>query len=187
MLGRVIYYRQRERESKYHIQGDVTKVLKDGWDLMIGHPPCTHLSVSGARWFKKKRKRQAKALEFFLTLLNCSIPHIALENPVSVVSSRIRKCDQIIHPWQFGHGETKTTCLWLKNLPRLKPTNVVEGRNDRVHRLFHTMRGHTLNDLRKERSRTYQGIADAMADQWGKCMNYFTGFGLNVKCQIMDR
>jgi hypothetical protein len=145
-----------------HHQGDVLELLFDGfWDLMIAHPPCTHLAVSGARWFKDKDIEQAEALDFVRTLLNAPIPRIALENPVSVISSRIRKPDQIIQPWQFGHGETKATCLWLKNLPSLVPTNVVDGRAPRVH---HASPG---PDRWKERSRTLPGIAVAMAEQWG--------------------
>jgi site-specific DNA-cytosine methylase len=145
-----------------HYQGDVCDLLvPDLWDLMIAHPPCTHLAVSGARWFKEKQTEQADALEFVRILLNAPIPRIALENPVSIISSRIRKPDQIIQPWQFGHGETKATCLWLKNLPPLKPTNIVDGRVPRVHRVS------PGPDRWKERSRTYQGIAQAMAEQWG--------------------
>jgi hypothetical protein len=102
---------------------------------MIAHPPCTHLAVSGARWFKDKQKEQAEALEFVRLLLDAPIKRIALENPISVISSKIRKPDQIIQPWQFGHGETKATCLWLKNLPKLEPTNIVEGREARVHKM----------------------------------------------------
>lgn len=152
---------EAEDESKYHYQGDVCEILLEEWDLMIAHPPCTHLAVSGARWFKDKQKEQAEALGFVRTLLEAPIPRIALENPVSIISSRIRKPDQIIQPWQFGHGETKATCLWLKNLPKLTPTNTVEGRTARVHRMP------PGPDRWKERSRTFQGIADAMAEQWG--------------------
>lgn len=130
------------------------------WDLMIAHPPCTHLAVSGARWFKEKQKEQIEALDFVRLLLNAPIKRIALENPISIISSKIRKPDQIIQPWQFGHGETKATCLWLKNLPLLKPTNIVDGRVPRVH---HASPG---PDRWKERSRTMKGIAIAMADQW---------------------
>lgn len=113
-----------------HYQGDVTDILDQGWDLMICHPPCTHLAVNGARHFKAKRESgvQQEALDFVRLLLNAPVPRIALENPVSIISSEIRKPDQIIQPWQFGHGETKATCLWLKGLPLLKPTNIVEGR-----------------------------------------------------------
>jgi hypothetical protein len=143
-----------------HYQGDVRDVLGMGWDLMVAHPPCTHLAVSGARWFKHKQAEQAEALDFVRLLLDAPIPRIALENPISIISSRIRKPDQIIHPWQFGHGETKATCLWLKNLPALTPTNIVVGREARVHRMSPSP------DRWKERSRTYPGIAAAMADQW---------------------
>lgn len=143
-----------------HYQGDVRDVLQDGWDLMIAHPPCTHLAVSGARWFRDKQAEQAEALEFVRMLLNAPIPRIALENPVSIISSKIRKPDQIIQPWMFGHGETKATCLWLKGLPKLTPTEVVEGREARIHKMPPSP------DRWKERSRTYAGIADAMAQQW---------------------
>lgn len=144
-----------------HYQGDVLDILGDGWDLMICHPPCTHLAVSGARWFKEKQEEQRQALEFVRTLLDAPVPRIALENPISIISSRIRKPDQIIHPWQFGHGETKATCLWLKGLPKLMPTNVVDGRENRIHRMPPS------KDRWKKRSETYSGIADAMACQWG--------------------
>lgn len=152
-----------EDGSEFHIQGRVENHLFDeAWDLMIAHPPCTHLAVSGARWFKEKREEQEAALQFVRDLMAAPIPRIAIENPVSVISSRIRKPDQIIQPWQFGHGETKATCLWLKGLPKLIPTNVVNGRENRVHRMP------PRPDRWKERSRTFQGIADAMAEQWGK-------------------
>jgi hypothetical protein len=144
-----------------HYQGDVQEILRDGWDLMIAHPPCTHLAVSGARWFHLKRQEQAEALDFVRLLMDAPIPRIAVENPVSVISSRIRRPDQIIQPWQFGHGETKATCLWLKGLPALKPTNVVDGREARVHRLPPSA------DRWKIRSTTFPGIAAAMAAQWG--------------------
>lgn len=151
-----------EDGSCYHLQGNVLDYLaREDWDLMIAHPPCTHLAVSGARWFKEKAKEQAEALEFVQALLDAPIPRIALENPISVISSKIRKPDQIIQPWQFGHGETKATCLWLKNLPKLVPTRIVEGREPRVH---HASPG---PDRWKERSRTLLGIAEAMASQWG--------------------
>jgi site-specific DNA-cytosine methylase len=145
-----------------HYQGDVRDILNDGFDLMIAHPPCTHLAVSGARWFKDKQKEQAEALDFVRLLLNAPIDKIALENPISIISSRIRKPNQIIQPWQFGHGETKATCLWLKNLPCLVPTNIVEGREAKVHRMSPSP------DRWKLRSATYKGIAQAMAEQWGK-------------------
>lgn len=143
-----------------HYQGDVFDVLDRGWDLMVAHPPCTHLAVSGARWFKDKLVEQAEALDFVRALLAAPITRIALENPVSIISSRIRKPDQVIQPWQFGHGETKATCLWLKNLPKLVPTNIVEGREARIHKM-------PPSPTRwKERSKTYAGIAEAMSQQW---------------------
>ena len=148
-------------ESHYHIQGDLLGVIGDGWDLAVFHPPCTHLAVSGARWFKDKRAEQAEALEFVRTLLAAPIPMIALENPVSIISSHIRKPDQVIQPWMFGHGYVKATCLWLKGLPPLVPTDVVDGREARVHRMS------PGPNRWKERSRTYPGIAKAMAEQWG--------------------
>ncbi len=147
--------------SEYHYQGDVRDILGFKWDLMIAHPPCTHLAVSGARWFKNKQQEQQEALDFVRLLLDADIPKIALENPISIISSKIRKPDQIIQPWQFGHGETKATCLWLKNLPLLKPTNIVDGRTPRVHHLPPSP------DRWKLRSTTYTGIAEAMAEQWG--------------------
>ena len=145
-----------------HIQEDVRYILDLGWDLMVSHPPCTHLAVSGARWFTEKRKEQAEALEFVRLLLDAPIPRIALENPVSIISSHIRRPDQIIQPWQFGHGETKATCLWLKGLPPLVPTRIVDGRQARVH---HMSPG---PNRWRERSRTFPGIAAAMAEQWGE-------------------
>jgi site-specific DNA-cytosine methylase len=153
-----------EDGSEFHVQGDVRALLIgtwQSWDLLIAHPPCTHLAVSGARWFKDKQAEQVEALEFVRWLLDAPIPHIALENPVSIISSRIRKPDQIVQPWQYGHGEVKATCLWLKNLPRLLPTNIVEGRVARVHR------EPPSPDRWKNRSRTFQGLAEAMAGQWG--------------------
>ena len=148
-----------------HYQGDVFDIINDGWDLMIAHPPCTHLAVSGARHFAEKRAdgRQQEAIDFFMTLARADIPRIAIENPVCIMSSVWRKPDQIIQPWQFGHGETKATCLWLKGLPLLNPTNIVEGRADRIHKMPPSA------DRWKLRSITYQGIADAMASQWGAC------------------
>lgn len=145
-----------------HYQGDVRDIINNGWDLMVAHPPCTHLAVSGARWFKDKQEEQAEAIAFVRLLLEAPIPRIALENPISIISSRIRKPDQIIQPWQFGHGETKATCLWLKSLPKLVPTNIVEGREARVHKMP------PGPDRWKERSKTYAGIAAAMAAQWGQ-------------------
>lgn len=147
----------------WHVQGDVLALLDQEWDLMIAHPPCTHLAVSGARHFEAKRASgvQQEALEFVRKLLDAPIKRIALENPVSIISSKIRKPCQVIQPWQFGHGETKATCLWLKGLQRLNPTNIVDGREARVHRLPPSA------DRWKLRSTTYAGIAAAMADQWG--------------------
>lgn len=153
-----------EIEGK-HYQGDVRDILGDGWDMMIAHPPCTYLASSGLHWNKRRPERALlteEALDFVSLLLNAPIDKIALENPIGCISSRIRKPDQIIQPWMFGHGETKATCFWLKGLPLLKPTNIVEGRTPRVHRLSPSA------DRWKLRSITYQGIADAMAEQWGK-------------------
>jgi site-specific DNA-cytosine methylase len=152
-----------------HHRGDVLEILDDGWDLMIAHPPCTHLAVSGARWFKDKQKLglQDKALEFVRALLEAPIPRIALENPVSVIASKIRRPDQIIQPWQFGDGETKAVCLWLKNLPPLRPTNVVQTKYPKVwleRRAFNKMESYLQ---KKARSRFFTSVAAAMADQWG--------------------
>jgi hypothetical protein len=146
-----------------HYQGDVRDLLDYPFDLMIAHPPCTHLSVSGARHFAEKRidGRQQAAVSFFMMLAKSDIPMIAIENPVCIMSSLYRKPDQVIQPWQFGHGETKATCLWLKGLPLLQPTNIVEGREARVHRMA------PGPDRWKERSKTYSGIPDAFANQWG--------------------
>ena len=160
-----------ERERGNHYQGPVEDLLDQHWDLLIAHPPRTHLAVSGARWFKDKQTEQAEALAFVQLLLDAPVERIALENPVSVISSRIRKPTQIIQPWQFGHEATKTTCLWLKNLPLLTPTSIVGPGKRHV-----TKSGRSLpawynlppSPTRwKERSRTYAGIADAMAQQWG--------------------
>ena len=156
-----------EDNSKFHLrcehEGDIWNFIDMGWDLMIAHPPCTDLAVSGARHFPEKIAdgRQQRALEFVQALMDAPIDKICIENPISVISSKIRKPDQIIQPWQFGHGETKATCLWLKGLPKLVPTNIVEGRSDRIHKMP------PGPNRWKERSRTYQGIADAMAEQWG--------------------
>lgn len=147
--------------SGNHIQRDVLEILNDGWNLMIAHPPCTYLAVSGARWFKKRKQEQEDALEFVRRLMNAPIEKICLENPISIISTRIRKPDQIIQPWQFGHGETKATCLWLTNLPRLKPTCIVSGRKNRIHTMPPS------KDRGMKRSLTYSGVAKAMAKQWG--------------------
>lgn len=144
-----------------HIQGDILKILDDSWDMLIAFPPCTYLAASGARWFSSRLDKQLEAIEFFKKLYLANIPKIAIENPVGVMSTKLRKPDQIIQPWQFGHGETKATCLWLKNLPKLTPTNIVTGREPRIHKMApHENRS-------KIRSLTYLGIAKAMADQWG--------------------
>lgn len=155
-----------ESREDFHIQRDVREIFDrrgqfSRFDLMIAHPPCTHLAVSGARWFKDKRREQGEALQFVRDLMAAPIERICIENPISIISTAIRKPDQIIQPWQFGHGETKATCLWLKNLPPLHPTRIVSGRDARVHKMP------PGPNRWRERSRTYQGIADAMADQWG--------------------
>lgn len=153
-----------------HYQGDVRDLLGDGFDLMVAHPPCTHLAVSGARYFAQKQREQADALDFVRLLLAAPISRIALENPVSVISSRIRKPDQIVQPWQFGHPESKTTCLWLKNLPPLAPTCILplpeSGRWENQTASGQNKLGPSP-DRWKLRSATYRGIADAMAAQWG--------------------
>lgn len=146
-----------------HYQGDVRDILNEGWDIMVAHPPCTHLAVSGARWFPAKRAdgRQQKAIDFVRTLWKAPIEKVAIENPIGVLSTQFASPTQIIQPWMFGHGEVKATCLWLRNLPKLEPTKIVSGRIARVHR-------EPPSEHRwKNRSRTLQGIADAMADQWG--------------------
>ena len=147
-----------------HIRDNVLHHLySQDWDMMIAFPPCTHLASSGAKWFAEKRAdgRQQDAVDLFLILENATIGKIAIENPIGIMSRLYRKPDQIIQPWMFGHGETKSTCLWLKRLPKLQPTNIVDGRLDRIHK----MPGG--KNQAKNRSRTYQGIADAMAEQWG--------------------
>lgn len=149
-----------------HHQGPVQDVLNDGWDLMVAHPPCTDLAISGSRWLAQKQAdgRTDAALAFVRLLMAAPIDRWCIENPVSLISSRICQPDQIIQPWQFGHGETKATCLWLKNLPPLRPTHVVEGRESRVHRMP------PGPDRWKERSRTYEGVAAAMGGQWGAAL-----------------
>jgi hypothetical protein len=149
-----------------HIQGDALAVVGDGWDLMVAHPPCTYLAGCGARWIVERNEwaQQRAALHFVRRLLAAPIPRIAVENPVGKISTEIRSPDQYIQPWQFGHGETKKTGLWLVGLPRLRPAQVVEGRAARVHR------EPPSPERWKNRSRTYQGIADAMADQWGNAI-----------------
>lgn len=160
-----------EDSSNYHIKGDVLDTLSNDWDLMIAHPPCTRLCNSGVRWLHKPPANKSKerihkeldeALEFFLKLLNAPIPKICIENPIPHKYAReiIGNYTQLIQPWQFGHGEKKATCLWLKNLPKLIPTDIVDGREPRIHYMAPS------KDRWKERSRTYKGVADAMADQW---------------------
>lgn len=146
-----------------HIQDDVLKHLDDGWDLMIAFPPCTRLAVSGARWFKGREAEQRDAIEFVEMLWLAPISLIEIENPIGVLSTRsiLGKPTQIIQPWMFGHGETKATCLWLKGLQPLRPTNIVAGRLARIHR------EPPSPERWRNRSRTYQGIAEAMAEQWG--------------------
>jgi site-specific DNA-cytosine methylase len=154
-----------ERTGPHHV-GDVLDYLasRPAPDLLIAHPPCTHLATSGARWMSEKQAdgRQAAALDFVRELMRLDIPRIAIENPVSIISTQIRPPDQIVHPWEYGHGEAKTTCLWLKNLPPLRPTKYRYGRDQRIWRMA------PGPDRARERSRTFQGIADAMADQWGR-------------------
>jgi site-specific DNA-cytosine methylase len=150
-----------EADPSWHYQAPVEEVLGNGWDLMVAHPPCTHLAVSGSRHFHRKQREQAEALDFVRLLMAAPIDRWCIENPVSIISSAITPPQQIIQPWQFGHGETKTTCLWLKNLPSLKPTLVVAGREPRIHMMP------PGPDRWKDRSRTFKGIAEAMGDQWG--------------------
>lgn len=152
--------------SPFHIKADCLPVITKGWDLIVTHPPCTHLAVSGARHFAAKRAdgRQQSGIDFFDAVVDaCEFYSVAyaIENPIGIMSTLYRKPDQIIQPWQFGHGETKATCLWLNRLPKLRPTNIVVGREARIHRMP------PGPNRWKERSKTYQGIADAMASQWG--------------------
>ncbi len=156
--------RDCEETSNYqHIKRDVLDVIWDEpWDAMIAFPPCTYLASSGARWWRDRQQEQADALDFVEQLMRAPIPHIAIENPVGRISTAIRKPDQIIHPWQFGHGHTKATCLWLKNLPPLVPTNIVPGREPWAHRLSQS------RDRSRLRSVTYKGIAAAMGSQWSR-------------------
>jgi len=144
-----------------HIQGDVSNYLKSGWNVLVAFPPCTHLAVSGARWWAQRQQEQIDALAFVNLLMTAPIEKIAIENPIGKISTAIRKPDQIIQPWQFGHGETKATCLWLKGLPKLHPTSIVTGREHRIHEMPPSKNRSRLRGI------TYQGIADAMGDQWG--------------------
>lgn len=147
-----------------HYQGDVRDILANDWDLMICHPPCTYLCVSGARWWPQRQEEQRDALAFVQLLLDAPIQRIALENPKGKISSAIRKADQMIHPWEYGEPEAKETCLWLKNLPLLQPTCLAWPREQRIHRMG------PGKHRSRERSRTYLGIANAMAQQWGKLL-----------------
>ena len=149
---------------EWHIQGDVISLLDQKWSMIIAFPPCTHLAVSGAKWFKEKQEdgRQQQSIEFFMQFVNAKCKRIAIENPIGIMSTVWRKPDQIIQPWMFGHGETKATCLWLKNLPLLQPTNIVIGREQRIWKI------QPSKERVKIRSKTFSGIAKAMADQWGK-------------------
>jgi hypothetical protein len=148
-----------ERPGPHH-EGDVFDIINDGFDMMIAHPPCTHLASSGARWFKDRKEEQISAITFFMKLYTSHIEKICIENPIGIMSTYCRKPDQIIQPWQFGHGETKATCLWLKGLSLLRPSNIVDGREARIHKMPPS------SDRWKNRSRTFKGFADAMADQW---------------------
>lgn len=145
-----------------HYIGDVRDILSQHWDMMVAHPPCTYLASSGARWWGGRQQEQADAIAFFMDLVNAPIPRICIENPIGRMSVCYRKPDQIIQPWQFGHGETKATCLWLKGLSPLRPTDIVTGRYPAVHRMAPSV------DRWRNRSRTYPGIAFAMAQQWGR-------------------
>jgi hypothetical protein len=166
---------------EWHLQQDVTPLLNEDWDMIIAFPPCTYLTVSGSAWYyhpedkhlpleerrphpkyPNRRKDQQEGIDFFMLFANNKCNNIAIENPIGVMSTKFRKPDQIIQPWQFGHGETKATCLWLKGLPKLKPTDIVEGREQRLHYLPPS------KDRAKLRSKTYDGIAKAMAIQWSK-------------------
>lgn len=172
-----------EDSSEFHIQGDVQKLLEEssGWDLLIAHPPCTYLSVSGMHWTTRGLRDPQlteDALNFVKFLMDAPIPRICIENPVSIISTRIRKPDQTIQPYQFGHDASKRTCLWLKNLPPLKPTEYVQPRLVEKGGKVYTRWGNQTDsgqnklgpseDRWKMRSQTYEGIADAMADQWGR-------------------
>lgn len=161
----VIYLRQGGGKPEWHYQMDVhEQMMYDHWDLIIAFPPCTDLAVSGARWFPEKiaSGSQQRSIDFFLSFFTHKCPHIAVENPIGIMSSRYRKPDQIIQPWQFGHGETKATCLWLRGLPKLIPTDVVDGREQKVWKMP------PGPNRAKLRSKTYPGIAKAMAEQWSK-------------------
>jgi len=148
---------------EWHLQQDVVELLKEKWDMIIAFPPCTDLAVSGARWFKEKIAdgSQQRSIDFFMQFTNVDCPRVIIENPIGIMSTRYRKPDQIVQPWQFGHGETKATCFWVKGCPLLKPSNVVSGREQRIWKLPPSANRAAL------RSKTYQGVAEAMAEQWG--------------------
>lgn len=151
--------------QEWHIHNDVTAALFfQKWDMIIAFPPCSDLAVSGARWFKEKQQdgRQQKSIDFFMMFTGYPCDKIAIENPIGIMSTQYRKPDQIIQPWQFGHGETKATCLWLKGLPKIKATNIVDGREQRIWKLPQS------KNRSRNRSKTYSGIAKAMGRQWGK-------------------
>jgi hypothetical protein len=165
-----------------HYQGSVLDVLDDGWDLMIAHPPCTYLTVTGNKWFKPeyaerfptRHQDREDAAKFFMLLVNANIPRIAIENPIGVMSTRFKKPSQVIHPWQYGHEASKSTCLWLKGLPNLQPTNIVEKgefvtfkSGKRMTKWYADAALLSPKERAKVRNTTFQGIADAMADQWG--------------------
>lgn len=166
-----------------HYQGNVLDILDNGWDLMIAHPPCTYLTVTGNKWFKPEYKDRfptreqdrEDAKEFFMQLVNAPIDKIAIENPIGIMSTVYRKPDQIIQPWQFGHEASKSTCLWLKNLPKLEHTNVVDKgefitykSGKRMSKWYADAASFSPKEREKIRNKTFQGIADAMAQQWGK-------------------
>lgn len=147
---------------EWHLQQDVLPLLNKSWDMIIAFPPCTHLAVSGARYFEQKKKdgRQQRGINFFMEFTDLDCPKVAIENPIGIMSTIYRKPNQIIQPWQFGHGETKATCLWLKGLPKLEPTNIVDGREQRIWKMA------PRSTRAKERSKTFPSIAKAMAEQW---------------------
>ena len=160
---------------EWHIKGDVLPLLEQKWDMIIAFPPCTYLTVSANKWYKEQPERKSgtlvgkareaareEAISFFMKFYNADCDRIAIENPIGVMSSRLRKPDQVIQPWMFGHGETKATCLWLKGLPKLIATDIVEGREQKLHYLSPS------KDRAQLRSKTFPGIAKAMAEQWGK-------------------
>jgi hypothetical protein len=156
---------------EWHLQEDAISLLSRSWDMIIAFPPCTNLASSGARWFPEKIAdgRQQAGIDFFMQFVNAPCEKIVIENPIGIMSTHYRKPDQIIQPWMFGHGEVKATCLWLKNLPKLKPTNIVEGREAKMWRMGPSP------ERSKLRSKTYQGIADGMADQWSNSDETYDG------------